>query len=413
MNHDMKTGAADNDPTPKLPLAIVPAGKKALTQEQRRFNNLAARIVKLEKSIEEESARLDRLYALHSTEVAPLEEKNAALMMDVAGALDEFSKSTRLGKRQLESVRTMIVDLCGRSFHVLEPSEAMIALYDRWAETSYDDELRRQTEEMKSDMEDMLSHEMGIDVDLSDLDDSPESFARLQEQFEQLKEKKERTNARTKKSKKQKAEEAKRQAKEELKGKSLRGIYIALAKVLHPDTETDEELKKQREEVMKQVTQAYADKDLHALLRLEMEWVHRESMHADRLTAEQLAIYCSALEEQADELMQQKEMLAMQPRYHAIAHLAGMPERKAIGRVRSEAANVRQAIVDFTGFNTFIASSPSHQDIFRRIDGYIEAYVSEPDPFEELDELLDLMEFGDPFDTKPRGRSRRSGSRHA
>lgn len=39
--------------------------------------------------------------------------------------------------------------------------------------------------------------------------------------------------------------------------KNIRSIYIALAKVLHPDTEADETLKAEKEEIMKKVTSSY------------------------------------------------------------------------------------------------------------------------------------------------------------
>ena len=53
---------------------------------------------------------------------------------------------------------------------------------------------------------------------------------------------------------------------------------------------------------MQQITAAYAEQDLHTLLRLQLEWMHREDAGAGRLTSEKLRAYNEVLKEQADEL---------------------------------------------------------------------------------------------------------------
>lgn len=66
--------------------------------------------------------------------------------------------------------------------------------------------------------------------------------------------------------------ELKRKQQEEQVNKSIRSIYMELAKNLHPDLEQDEELRVLKEERMKQLTEAYQKKDLAALLCMQNNW---------------------------------------------------------------------------------------------------------------------------------------------
>jgi hypothetical protein len=192
----------------------------------------------------------------------------------------------------------------------------------------------------------------------------------------------------SKKSKKQLAAEVRMNMEEDVKNKSIRSIYIALAKVLHPDTEIDPVLKKEKEEVMKQVTQSYADKDLTALLRLEIEWVQKESLHVDLLTDEKLKIYISALEDQIADLKQEKSMLSMHPRYLPVARFARMPEERALEELRWEARNLKQSIADFTRFKNTLESGLSPKEILNQVREYLDAYLYSEMFIEELEALL-------------------------
>ena len=120
----------------------------------------------------------------------------------------------------------------------------------------------------------MMKAVYDMDVDMDQLKD-PEQFEQFREVFEekaqrgpsagQRKESKTQEKARL-------AREAKEKAAADLKAKSVRSIYISLAKLVHPDTETDELQRAVKEEEMKKLSAAYEAKDLPTLLRMEMEW---------------------------------------------------------------------------------------------------------------------------------------------
>ena len=117
-------------------------------------------------------------------------------------------------------------------------------------------------------------------------------------------------------------EERMRQA-EQLRNKSIASVYKQLAKVLHPDLEPDAGRKQAKGTLMQELTAAYRNNDLHTLLRLELEWIHREEGDVERLTEEKLSIYNQVLKEQVFELERELAELPYHPRYQPIVVPAG------------------------------------------------------------------------------------------
>src|SRR5262249_2965949 len=114
-----------------------------------------------------------------------------------------------------------------------------------------------------------------------------------------------------------KQEERMRQA-EQARKKNITSIYRQLAKVLHPDLESDEARRQSKVALMQELTTAYHRNDLHTLLRLELEWIQREEGNLERLTDEKLAIYNQVLKDQLFELNLEIDGLAYHPRYGPI-----------------------------------------------------------------------------------------------
>src|SRR5439155_24603602 len=91
-------------------------------------------------------------------------------------------------------------------------------------------------------------------------------------------------------------------AMEEARKRNIASIYKQLARVLHPDLERDNERQKEKVQLMQELTEAYRQKDLHTLLRLEMQWIENEGGHLDRLTEEKLSVYVEVLQGQVQGL---------------------------------------------------------------------------------------------------------------
>jgi hypothetical protein len=327
----------------KTEVKVMAQKHKRLSKNQITFNRLIKNVERLQKEILTETEKLDKLLLLYNEKLPTLEKGVAECQIKIAKKIASTTKTIKYGKRQLENIGVVIVELLDNAFEVVEPDEEAEKLYDAYAEESYQEEKNFQIDQMREAMEEMLRQKMGIDVDFSDLDDSPESFARLQQKIqEELSNKKAEEPKKEKKKTKKQLEKELQQAQEEaMKLKSVRSIYISLAKVLHPDTESDPADKLLKEELMKKLTVAYQEKDLPTLLKLEMEWVAAEYHDVDKLSDEKLKLYISSLKDQVNELEDEKYTILRHPRYQAISDLVMYSEPTAIRELNNRVSQTK------------------------------------------------------------------------
>lgn len=356
-------------------LEIVVKGQKVLSKNQQTFNKLIKRIEMLEQDIESKRGKMIRLLDYYRKEIKPLEAKNADFNIKLAMTLGNATKVIKFTKRQQEHIAAVIVDLCDSAFVVIEPTKEKEKFYDQWSEATYKEEKEFQQQEAKEDLADMLNNVYGLDINLDDFEDTPEGFARMQAELkarlEQAQEKEQQKNQ--KKSPKQQEKAAALKLEELSRIKNIRSIYIALAKVLHPDTEADEALKAEKGEIMKKVTSAYEQKDLPALLKLEMTWVHKTAEHLEKLTDEKLKIYISALKEQVAELEQEKFELYHHPRYHEVSDYAYMSENEAMKTIMNSRAYFKQVQQDLKTYISVFEQTNSKKLILGFVDGFLES----------------------------------------
>jgi hypothetical protein len=199
--------------------------------------------------------------------------------------------------------------------------------------------LKEQEDMSKDILAANLKFMFDVDVDLSDIDDSPEGFARFKKKIEaEVNAKKtgqEDFFSGRKKTKKQVEREAKQEQDEKQKLKSIRAIYLSLAKLLHPDKEVDQAQKLHKEELMKKVISAYKQKDLSTLLKLELEWVTGKGHNIESLAAGKLKTYIAALREQVHILRQELIGLRYDPRFFLIKDFANQGERRAFNEMET------------------------------------------------------------------------------
>jgi len=140
---------------------------------------------------------------------------------------------------------------------------------------------------------------------------------------------------------------------EELKLKNIRSIYISLVKVLHPDTEQDEALKVQKNELMKKVTTAYENKDISTLLRLEAEWISQTNSRLDSVTDATLKLYNETLYQRLQELEYKKFMLLRNPIYENIQHLVHLNEKRISSEIDKVVTESRYELDEMDFYNDF------------------------------------------------------------
>ncbi|MBK8348441.1 MAG: hypothetical protein IPL08_12750 [Saprospiraceae bacterium] len=110
-----------------------------------------------------------------------------------------------------------------------------------------DEVIQEEKEEQLEELEYFMKS-MGLDFNVKDIDfDDPESIGEFHNRMEEAKKQKERNEAerqsKRKKTRKQLAVEETEKLHDDIKIKNLRSVYLSLAKILHPDSETDADLK--------------------------------------------------------------------------------------------------------------------------------------------------------------------------
>jgi hypothetical protein len=254
-------------------LEFVKSPGRPLSKAQAAFNQLTQRIEKLRQDIVEKRDSLEGLLVLHNESLQPQLETFSRRQYSMAKLLADSTRTIKYGKRQRESVGTVIVELCDEVFDVLPPDDAACAFYAAWSGEEIMDPAE-EFEETKRAVRDEAWDEFGIDVDLSDIEDGPDADMRMAERMMRELHEQQRLRAekraRKQRTPKQEEREAKRRQAEAEKVRSIRKIYLSLVKALHPDGTLDVEEAARRETLLKRVTAAYRELDLLALLEMEM-----------------------------------------------------------------------------------------------------------------------------------------------
>ncbi|MEO5685353.1 MAG: hypothetical protein ABIQ88_22085 [Chitinophagaceae bacterium] len=311
------------------------AQKKLLTKNQQAFNRLITRIASLSREIETDTVSLRRLAGVYDAAINPLVQMLATEKIALAKALDGCYTIVKLSESQKNEAVQVIFDLLTDAFQIIEPDADTAALFRHFAGVSHSESLHKEAQQRKAALQDQLRDVFGIDIDMGAFDESPEGLADFREKMNEKITQQQQQNKR-KKSKKQVAKESSLQQQEAINKRSLRAIYLSLAKLLHPDTELNEALKKEKEELMKEVTRAYNEKDLSALLTLEIQWLATENDHLDKLTDGTLQIYIVVLKEQVKELETEKANQRRNPVFQPIIRLLAMSEEAAENAITYE-----------------------------------------------------------------------------
>jgi hypothetical protein len=303
-------------------IVVSNSAENVLSKQQQQFNKLIASVEKLKKDIDKETDRLDKTLNDFVKKVLPIKEKTLVQRFELIKILDKLTLQKNFEHQHLKAVKNLIQFNFDELFAEQEATQEQEELYNKWSNQSYKDELSAEVKDKKKEMQEMIKNMTGIDVDLSKYEDTDEGHAQFMADFGKIMTEHEgqkvTANQLKKKTKAQIKKEAELALQEEIKSKNLRSIYVTLAKLLHPDTETDETLKKEKEEIMKQVTVAYENNDIAALLSLEIEWVHKNNNKIHQLKDDVLKAYCNVLKEQVEDLKLKKESLISHPKYRNI-----------------------------------------------------------------------------------------------
>lgn len=315
----------------KTEIVISKKGKNFLSKEQQTFNRLIKKVEKLQKELQNTTLILDNDLIQYGQLIHPvlIRKKNllASLIKLIYKTFQQNKKSLTNAERKI--IKTVLSNQLGNLLEdkLEEMDPEVHKIFSEISGVTYEELKEAEFQNMKEDLNDFFNHQ-GIDIDIDHLHQnmSPEEMAiKMKELRDQLEEQltdqeaqwqSESNNKR--KSKKQLILEQKEQWLQEAKTKNINTIYRDLVKVLHPDLEQDESLKIEKESLMKEVINAYTNKDLHALLRLELIWIQKEENNPDQLSKEKLTVFNELLKEQINNLSEELNMLLHHPKYELL-----------------------------------------------------------------------------------------------
>lgn len=311
-------------------LVLKAAAGAVLSPAQIEFNRLMAQLETARAKFERERVRLDRIMDALTHQLMPLIEETHRLDFELIMYLQNALGTFRLTHRRRESLedllreraRDLVVDTCGLAPAQLEALQKLMEEIDPGWIDSESEEMGEGFDYLRAMMEE-TAREAGLEVDLSDIDlrqNPEEGMRKLHERLAAAKAAAARPLSR-KQTKSQIERERKQRAVEEAKQRDLKTIYKQLAKVLHPDLETNPDLRANKEEWMKRLTSAHAAGDLRELLRIEMEWLGEEASNLAAAGDEKLKVYSLILKEQIDDVKSRTFTLKDEPQYSSLRRI--------------------------------------------------------------------------------------------
>ncbi len=371
----------EDNPNPEKGLKIIQGKKQPLSKNQQNFNKLTKKVEYLRDEIVGRTEKLNNLLIAYSKKIPPLKTALAEKQLQLARTLGNSVDIYKFSRRQQDDIGEVIVDLCNAAFAAIEPDDDAKKFYDSWSDMSYDEEVLFDKELLAEQFAAMT----GINLDINDFSDTAEAnaklFAKIRDGFENIKESETEKKNKRKKTKKQLEKEKLQESEENLKLKSIRSIYLLLAKALHPDVVSDPEEKAHNEELMKKVTSAYDNKDLATLLKLEMEWVASESNNIQNLSDDRIKLYIASLKEQVRELEERLALVSMHPRFEPVTHLAGFSPMTATRKLNELAEEYKETTAANEDYVKIFSQPNAQKEIKHFVSVYLKNLKKEIDDF--------------------------------
>lgn len=313
---------------------VISKGQTKLTKTQSEFNRLNKKIISLREELGNLSEKQRRVSTLNKEYLLPLTKEYNALVFTLLCKLDVQYEKAELDEDDLFSLSAVILDKCSaflmdtrdieeedrKNILALQRKHEIIqtGLSDKELSKANVKELLHMFTLMTGFQPTANMKKAKSEEELTELIDAFMQ-AKMKEEFESQSQKDEFGNDQSftweeekeepRQKKKMTQADLKRKIQEEQTLKSMRTVYMELAKKLHPDREQDEALRAVKEERMKQLTEAYQKKDLAALLTMQVSWLEETvTLTPGELSDEVLKGYNKVLKAQLKKLEEEQEM---------------------------------------------------------------------------------------------------------
>ena len=281
-----------------------PAGQH---KEQMLFNQLIKNIEDKRASLKKWQDALAAFERMRQQDYLPLLPRYRQTRADLVRRLDQLHADKTFTKKDRAMLGQMILDMSARLLDDTGGKDlVMKEIHNRHSGTDYDASMTAMHRRLKKEVEGRLDIDLGEDVDFSSLASFEAHVDRVMAaRFEALdreagvppeSEHLAREAARA-------AHKATRHAKKaQGVSHSIREVYRKLASALHPDKEPDPAERDRKTDLMKRVNVAYDQRDLLALLTLQLEIEQIDQSTIDNLPPTRLRHYNEVLREQSLEL---------------------------------------------------------------------------------------------------------------
>lgn len=348
-------------------------GKSRLSPSQQRFNKLLAQIDK-EKQRLREWQDVTRQYRERcanefSTLVHQIDERQVAIVF----LLDQAHADKRLSKRQRAKLEDIVAEMTSELVEHFDDPE-LKRLYDEYNGTEID-----------------LEADAFDDFDLEDIFGPQDAFTGLGpgsgDSMPEM-DTDAKPAAKRRKTARQTAREQVEEKLEHEATQAVREVYRALASALHPDREQDGAERARKNSLMQRVNAAYAQRNLLALLELQLETEQIDQAAINAISEARLQGYNRVLAQQHAELKQEvrDELFMLEMEYCLTPHATRSPAA-ALRALDAEAGSLRDEL----------AQAESDVALLQEIKG-VKKWLSQvearpvDDIFGDLDELLALAD---------------------
>ena len=307
LGHDSFTFASMKKQKGTNDLIIVSANKEAtLSKSAKKFNTLLKKLEQVKNDQEKMKLRLEQNLLETHKEVMPVYGELCELQADFLLSVIDYFNTNKLSREKENYILQYVDMIKGNLIH--SPYQISEEKMKKLEEaTGVDDEEDAELDAILDDIFGEMEDDFGDDEDFDNFFQS--------QPFNNAGQRKEK-----KKTKKQLEKEAAKAQFDEEKDKSFSAMYKSLVKLLHPDSEPDEELRLKKTEWMKQLTVAYKNKDIQTLLKIELEWIQNDKSLAEKQSEERLTYINEMLKEQVREEEYKFAMILNDPRYNLLRY---------------------------------------------------------------------------------------------
>lgn len=266
------------------------------TKEQLAFYKKFESIKQLEMDLKRVSEEMPMAIEAYKDAIQPFETNILQLQIQKICAIHTFIESNKFNKSELELLKEFIIFSINNIFEEsLERDQKLQLIFLKYAGITH-----KKLEDLshlnrKKHTENMFNNVFKLDFTYDLNKSRSENFNEANRVLEEDSLEKNRKwleeKANTPKTKVEFKAEEKARYLEELKNKSIKGIYIEIIKNFNIDTEQNVAYKSEKEDILKQINMANNAKDIYKFLKIESDYFKNPSEIISKISYEEIKMY--------------------------------------------------------------------------------------------------------------------------